>query len=266
MKIISRFYAHHFSAFGDYSVLSLHRKAINFVNAQGQLFSIHPSVRYITPFGIVVSHTDFQYLYKTLIPTQTILCKKNQLILNNDVHLVFSGRILNTTLHVRNIPSNHQFYLQNFDRNFSDYPLEQKKRLGLITNFLIKPNKATTLELINSIGFGRGLTPSFDDSLIGMLAILYLKGQKERYFPILDSYLKPQFLLQNTTYLSANFILSALQGAISYPFYRFLYKLTMPRTNFPFALANFLNYGHSSGFDTLLGMKTTLLTLQQEKI
>ncbi|MCW9718122.1 DUF2877 domain-containing protein [Avibacterium sp. 21-599] len=236
------------------------------MNAQGQLFSIHPSVRYMTPFGIVVSHTDFQYLYNTLTPKQTILCKKDRLVLNSHAYLICSGRILNTTLHTRNIPDNHQFYLKNFDPNFSDYPLEQKKRLGLITHFLIKPNKATTLELIHSIGFGLGLTPSFDDSLIGMLAILYLKGQKEPYFPMLGSYLQPQFLLQNTTYLSANFILSALQGVVSYPFYRFLYKLTTSGTNFPFALATFLNYGHSSGVDTLLGMKTTLLTLQQEKI
>jgi hypothetical protein len=102
------------------------------------------------------------------------------------------------------------------------------------------------------IGLGEGLTPSGDDLLVGLLAVLHLAG----YAPILlhaPTWLNS--LMANTTDLSAAFILGALKGHFAEPIVRFMQVLyRIEARDWQARAADLARVGHSSGVDAMVGM------------
>ncbi|HGC0596287.1 TPA: DUF2877 domain-containing protein, partial [Escherichia coli] len=100
------------------------------------------------------------------------------------------------------------------------------------------------------IGNGPGLTPSGDDMLAGMLAMLYGAGFSDR----LHAFIPPADQLTSlTTSVSCSYLNSARRGEFSLPVVKVMRGLRStgdPKR----AIQRLLAVGHTSGADTLLGM------------
>ncbi len=108
------------------------------------------------------------------------------------------------------------------------------------------------------IGYGPGLTPSGDDILTGMLAVLHTSD----LFTRLPSFLPPaDQLAQLTTSVSCSYLNSARKGEFSTPVLKVIRHLQSGRSPQP-AIGRLLAVGHTSGADILLGIAIAQRWLQ----
>lgn len=101
--------------------------------------------------------------------------------------------------------------------------------------------------IFESVGLGRGLTPDFDDFLIGLMYTFRESGMAEQWAPIFDAVAAS---LHNTTQVSAEFLKCALQGRAFSPVTDIL------RGGGADAVSTLLNAGHSSGSSMMVGILT----------
>ncbi|MBI1877356.1 MAG: DUF2877 domain-containing protein [Chloroflexi bacterium] len=105
-------------------------------------------------------------------------------------------------------------------------------------------------------GLGSGLTPAGDDYLVGVMAALWLTGQKA---------LLPRMAhmaARQTTTLSAAFLKAAARGEFMEPWHALAQALSAGETGaFSQAIEQVAQFGASSGRDALAGFATTLLSL-----
>lgn len=107
--------------------------------------------------------------------------------------------------------------------------------------------------LAEIIGLGTGLTPSGDDFLCGVLAILHsTQGDKNIFFTTLQKSIHQN--LYRTNDISGEFLRSASNGRYSEPVVQLFQAADRGETNLQKYTEDFLNIGHSSGIDTLCGM------------
>lgn len=108
------------------------------------------------------------------------------------------------------------------------------------------------------IGYGPGLTPSGDDIVTGMLAVLHTTD----LFTRLPSFLPPaDQLAQLTTSVSCSYLNSAIRGEFSTPVLKVIRHLQSGRSPQP-AIGRLLSVGHTSGADILLGIAIAQRWLQ----
>ncbi len=114
----------------------------------------------------------------------------------------------------------------------------------------------TLLTLVQGlVGLGEGLTPSGDDCLVGLLAVLHVTG----YLPSLCS---PPVRVQfcqcvhlGTSQLSGEFVRCALEGHFAEPVVRLMRALCTPGTGvWQTHAATLASVGHSSGVDAMVGI------------
>lgn len=108
------------------------------------------------------------------------------------------------------------------------------------------------------IGRGPGLTPSGDDMLTGMIAVLYARGiftQQSSFLP------PPDRLAQLTTSVSCSYLNSARIGEFSTPVLRVMRSLQSGRDPH-LAICRLLAVGHTSGADIVLGIAIAQRWLQ----
>ena len=114
----------------------------------------------------------------------------------------------------------------------------------------------TLLTLVKSlIGLGEGLTPSGDDCLVGLLAVLHVTG----YLPSRCSPpVREQFcqcVRLGTSHLSGEFVRCALEGHFAEPVVRLMRALCTPDTGlWRMHAAALAAVGHSSGVDAMVGI------------
>ena len=101
------------------------------------------------------------------------------------------------------------------------------------------------------IGRGPGLTPSGDDLLVGLMAVLHWAGRSCCCKPIL-AYLQEKGRAR-TTAVSFEYLYYAAQGIFSQEILELLRAMTEAGPCGP-AFSRLLAVGHSSGADTILGM------------
>lgn len=112
--------------------------------------------------------------------------------------------------------------------------------------------------LTNNIGYGKGLTPSGDDFLLGVLAVL--SSVYEIYPKAADIFqriaLQVQQQLGKTTDISAHYLSLALSRHFSQPVQWLVYYLltTQDESTIAIAMAKNLSIGASSGADTIAGI------------
>lgn len=100
------------------------------------------------------------------------------------------------------------------------------------------------------IGRGPGLTPSGDDVLTGMMAVLHTWGiftQQPSFLPPADQ------LAQLTTSVSCSYLNSARIGYFATPVLKIMRSLSLGRDPH-FAVRRLLAVGHTSGADIMLGI------------
>jgi hypothetical protein len=114
----------------------------------------------------------------------------------------------------------------------------------------------TLLTLVTGlVGLGEGLTPSGDDCLVGLLAVLHVTG----YLPSLCSPpVRAQFcqcVHLGTSQLSGEFVRCALEGHFAEPVVRLMRALCTPNTRvWQTHAAALAAVGHSSGVDAMVGI------------
>jgi hypothetical protein len=105
------------------------------------------------------------------------------------------------------------------------------------------------------VGLGEGLTPSGDDFLVGLLAVLHLTG----FLPCrADSAVQARFcecIRLGTSQLSGEFLRCAFAGHFAEPLVRLMRALGAPPADaWPAHAATLATVGHSSGVDAMVGI------------
>lgn len=114
----------------------------------------------------------------------------------------------------------------------------------------------TLLTLVQAlVGLGEGLTPSGDDFLVGLLAVLHATG----FLPCsADAPVHAQFcryVRLGTSQLSGEFLRCAFAGHFAEPLVRLVRALCAPATDaWPAHAATLATVGHSSGVDAMVGI------------
>jgi hypothetical protein len=114
----------------------------------------------------------------------------------------------------------------------------------------------TLLTLVKAlVGLGEGLTPSGDDFLVGLLALLHVTG----FLPCsAASSGHMQFcecVRLGTSQLSGEFLRCAFEGHFAEPLVMLVRSLCAPETNaWPTHAATLATVGHSSGVDAMVGI------------
>lgn len=106
------------------------------------------------------------------------------------------------------------------------------------------------------LGRGQGLTPSGDDTLIGLLALLKasrLPGQSARGWSRLAQLVQTRGR-DMTTDVACAYLHAALQGRFAQPLRRLLACPADQPNQLHQACTDLLAFGHSSGADTLMGL------------
>src|SRR5699024_4518061 len=116
------------------------------------------------------------------------------------------------------------------------------------------------------IGRGKGLTPSGDDHLVGLLAIDVITGE---FSPVFSNTI--QSLLSNemlTTDVGQEYMKYALYGHFSSDIVQVTEDLfnENPYVNIRENMIKLLRLGHSSGVDTAFGMLIGMLALRRKKV
>jgi hypothetical protein len=114
----------------------------------------------------------------------------------------------------------------------------------------------TLLTLVKAlVGLGEGLTPSSDDFLVGLLAVLHVTG----FLPCsAASPVREQFcecIRLGTSQLSGEFLRCAFAGHFAEPLVMLVRALCAPDTDaWPAHAATLATVGHSSGVDAMVGI------------
>jgi hypothetical protein len=105
------------------------------------------------------------------------------------------------------------------------------------------------------VGLGEGLTPSGDDLLVGLLAVLHVTGRLHTVLPLAQCQQFLQTVSAGTLALSAEFLRCALEGDFAEPITCLVRSLfTLPPGGWPVHAASLAAVGHSSGIDAMVGM------------
>ena len=104
------------------------------------------------------------------------------------------------------------------------------------------------------IGLGPGLTPSGDDFLVGALALLDAIGERDAHTALARAIV--DLLAERTTPLSACFLRAAAAGHVGEALHRAVSSAITGDADA--AVAAIEKIGHSSGWDMMAGIMTTL--------
>jgi hypothetical protein len=115
---------------------------------------------------------------------------------------------------------------------------------------------ATLLTLVKAlVGLGEGLTPSGDDFLVGLLAVLHLTGSLpwRAGSPVHTQFC--QCVRLGTSQLSGEFLRCAFEGHFAEPLVMLMRALCTPASDaWPAHAATLAAVGHSSGVDAMVGI------------
>lgn len=239
-------------------VMGRYQRACNLIDDQGRVIALTlPSVGN-GPFFIVLAAPEG--LFETLDPHQPVRIDADLLLLGDrcvslrpartwDPKLPQSGR-------GRSLPS----FLAALLRPYSDWPpAPAETALARATaRLLAEGAQALSTALRRGhgqaeaaarlAGLGAGLTPAGDDYLLGVMAALWLQGEREALTVL------AQAAAPRTTALSAAFLTAAAQGQFAEPWHALAHALQAedePATRT--ALERIAATGASSGRDALAG-------------
>jgi len=235
-------------AAGEWLLHSRFTQAINYSRSDGELLTVFRHGKGVGPMGLVLSARNFSHFADV---TRVVKC---------DDGLIAQGRFVRVRreLLLRSTPGamrcpDLSLYCQP---SGLCGPLNQLRPCPQLQNALAQWFSGETPDLRQLIGRGPGLTPSGDDMLTGMLAVLfashYASQLLERVFlPPVDQ------LMLLTTSVSCSYLNSARRGEFSTTVLRVLRSLQAGGDPQP-AIQRLLSVGHTSGADILVGMVMAL--------
>lgn len=269
---------------GELHCFSLHQQAINLTNINQQIITLHRH-NSLSPMGWLLKSDDFDDIYDYIdageVAVQTpdgdlligdIQLNKHhrQLILNTDdfqsdrldfvEHLPVPIDLLNSVL--SSVEVNTGLYGLLSNNIEMDLPTELDTFIQQFQLLLT----AQPYDLKPYIGLGPGLTPSYDDMIVGILAMLHSDRllDKSRLIQTLNLSLKQLELL--TTKISATFLTYAINGLFSLNLLTVIKRIRQRNYNrqaIVTSIHELLRFGHTSGADVLLGIWLGSLILER---
>lgn len=250
---------------GDLLLFSLHKHTVNLINHQQKLITLHRYGSGLSPMGWVLKTYDFDSIKSMLVNNQlTIRQYTNGNLQIGNVLLSHHTHFCNMTLKCKaqtmmDKTAIAQLFKQmnnltglfgSLRQNIVDKPVPELITFCDQIDNLMNGKRTVITQFI---GFGPGLTPSFDDIMVGILAVL---ANDYRFAPKMQQLKKAMLALPLdalTTTISATFLKYALQGQFSLPILQVITMLNQHKYHHN-AIYNLLNYGHTSGADLLLGI------------
>lgn len=251
---------------GKLTVFSQHRHTINLINQQQQLITLHRYGSGFAPMGRVLKTADFDTV-------QAALTTDSHLTINQTINgeLKIGHISIDQASHICDLELKPDPAL-SFDKKGVAQLLQQINNStgvhGQLGNLILTPYQAELenlcLQLSNLlagnradltpyIGLGVGLTPSYDDIIVGILAVL---ACDERFYaPLkrLHDAMQSMPLDKLTTTISATFLQYALKRQFSLLVMQVVRALAQGKYHHV-SIHKLLNYGHTSGADLLLGI------------
>ncbi|MDQ0175415.1 oxamate carbamoyltransferase subunit AllH family protein [Bacillus chungangensis] len=150
-----------------------------------------------------------------------------------------------------------RFLLREYKQ--SDSSFEIVRKMYKLQEKLDSNDPAAIEEILRFfIGRGKGLTPTGDDMLIGILAIHALTGRVTSTF--INKLKQLVYHSQLTTDVSKTYLQYALKGQFSDTITDILYVFSRSNIgNVDFLIEKLLQTGHTSGVDTAIGMCLALM-------
>ncbi|GAA5112272.1 DUF2877 domain-containing protein [Orbus sasakiae] len=265
--------AHITCAPGEVFCFSLHNKVINLTDNNNQIITLHSFNNGLSPMGWSLRQDDFWYIYDLIERDHVAISQTNcgDLVFG-DTTLCRQARQLNLTIQQpftlqKNVvytllsPLKHSTGLFGDLASLLNQPLnaELQQFYEQISRFLT--NQPFNLEPF--IGLGPGLTPTFDDILVGIFAALYTDRSRHPQLVNMHTYLPESKLETLTTKVSAAFLTCAFKGTFTLNLLAVISSIRQYNQN-TLAMKKLLSYGHSSGADLLLGIWIGTLLLEQD--
>lgn len=239
---------------GEWTLHSRFSQAINFCHAGGELLTLFRYGKGLGPAGVLLNIEQFSRLARV-----TRMVKQGNILQDKNM-VVHPRRVLRLRLRPADlIPVELSFYTHHSGlAGALNQPLQIMPHYQEIITQLECWHHGLAPDWRWLIGRGPGLTPSGDDMLIGMMAVLYARGT----FARLPSFLPPvDQLAQLTTSVSCSYLNSARIGEFSTPILKVMHSLQSGRCPHA-AIRRLLAVGHTSGADTVLGIAIAQRWLQ----
>lgn len=233
---------------GEWTLHSRFSQAINFCRPDGELLTFFRYGKGMGPSGVLLSTTNFS----RVSPVSRWIKRGNRLCGRGiTLHLPRELRLQITVGDVAPVPLS--FCAQQTGLGGSlNQPLSAIPVYSRISAELDRWLEGQQPDWHWLLGRGLGLTPSGDDMLTGMMAVLSAAGffgrlREHHFLPPVDQ------LTWLTTSVSCSYLNSARLGEFSTPVLRVLRDLQARRDPCP-AIRRLLRVGHTSGADILVGM------------
>ncbi len=271
-------------------VHSVFKNGMN-IQMGGRIFFIGTTKNGLLPFGIHLKDEAVHYLLSAIHPPSTVIWnditeefffESAQVYVNLHRGTPFSNKINKckgppSSLHIKEmikvLAANgertgldidvEQFSLDYLTKQKNEMNNETIREIYCLMN-AIHSNNCTEIERVIRyfLGRGKGLTPSGDDHLVGLLAIHTLFNSFNPIFiQTLHKIIEHESV---TTDIGKEYLLYALKGEFSSSIVNILNSL--PETRHPLVfikhLQQLITMGHSSGVDTAFGMLIGLMTLK----
>lgn len=262
---------------GQIKCHSIYSKAINLCFDENKLLTLQKTRQGISPFGIVLAEQDFLFLADYLYAGQSGEIYQQQIIFGSlcimpaERYLdlcakpdgeIDNQRLFNAICRCHGITGLYGDLARQLQSVLNRELVDIKRRIFYWL-------KGETLSWKDLIGKGPGLTPSMDDTLTGILLIIYSdsrlsKRLKQSGFFCQDEYSELEEL---TTIVSVNYLRGAAQGIFSTPLLhlsRALGRRSLASDiKIKLIIENILILGHHSGADILLGIALACLALNE---
>ncbi|WP_431223399.1 DUF2877 domain-containing protein [Serratia sp. L9] len=261
MDITALAVSHHATQdYGQLRCVGRFNNAINFLSPNDRLLTLHREGQGLSPMGWEIGDDDFDEVFDRLPRVQRCLLSPAGIELE-DISIHRQGKRLDLSLNLSDEIAQPPLAIVLADE------LAQTGLFGRLDTLVRQPNCTEIRELQQSftawlqgqvvdwsavLGKGPGLTPSNDDTLVGMLLSAYLDSRVDvARLPAMFAGSQP--LHELTTLVSVHYLQFAEQGIFSTPLQMLARALIRPR-ELPAAICDLLETGHFSGADTLLGV------------
>jgi len=257
---------------GYVRVASIHDRVINLHLENGSFLCLHQNDAPLSPMGLWLKKNDFAQIKNLIKPSEYLQFDGKFL-----QHKTFSLQIAAKKISLQ-MPSlkfnaaNHLKIMASLDKKTGLFGT-LNQALSNLEREEFKPYFAfieqimahkTPIALQHLLGKGLGLTPSSDDVVIGILAVLWSSPKIKHYLQLVRPFATYDLWQLNkyTTWTSVNYVVQALSGNFASPLWHFLVQFEQSDQFFK-RLRSLLNCGHSSGADTLLGIFLAIFALKK---
>lgn len=246
--------------YGPLRCVGRFNNAINFLSPNDRLLTLHREGRGLSPMGWEIGDDDFDEIFDSLPAAQHCQLSPAGIELE-DIAIYRQGRCLDLCLKVSG-----EIALPPLAAALADVDA-QTGLFGRLDSLVDQPHCPEIRELQQHFtawllgqkvdwsavfGKGPGLTPSNDDTVLGMLLAAHLDSRVD-VVRLPSFFAASQPLNQLTTLVSVHYLQFAEQGIFSTPVQLLARALLRPQ-ELPAAINDMLATGHFSGADTLLGV------------